>query len=93
MTGDGERSGETTLPPEHPVWGIDGKRYPGRYAPQEVRDYLFGRTHYLRHDDGLSVRQIVAALADEGHRRSVGWVAGILREPCVMCSGDADDTT
>lgn len=77
---------------EHPVHGIDGKRYPGRYAPKEVRDYLFGRAHYLRHEEGLSIRGIQAALSDEGYRRSVGWVAGILREPCVKCSGDQPAT-
>ena len=85
-------SGATQAPPEHPVVGIDGKRYPGRYAPQEIRDHLFGRAHYLRHEDGLSIRRIVAALADEGHRRSVGWVAGVLAEPCTHCSGVQSDT-
>ena len=83
-----ECSGGKNFPPEHPVVGLDGKRYP-RYDPQEVRDYIFGRSHWLRHEEGLSVRQIVRALADEGHRRSVGSVAAYLKAPCTKCSGEA----
>lgn len=74
-----------------PVRGIDGKMYP-RPADPEVRDYIFGRSHYLRHEEGLSVRQIVRALAEEGHRRSVGSVAAYLKDPCEWCSGDASES-
>ena len=74
------------------VTGIDGKDYPGRYAPKEVRDYVFGRAHYLKHEEGMSVRGIAAALADEGHKRSVGSVAAYLKEPCIHCSGGSHDS-
>lgn len=73
---------------EFHVTGSDGKRYPGRYLPKEDRDYLFGRSHYLKHDHGLSVRQIREQLLyDHGITRSVGSIAAYLARPCEECSG------
>ncbi|MEB8341798.1 hypothetical protein [Streptomyces endophyticus] len=51
------------------------------------REFLVTRVHYLRHVEGLSVRQILAALAEAHNvRRSVGWVAGALKDwECGRC--------
>jgi hypothetical protein len=79
----------------HDVLGADGKIYQRRPSTQEERDYLADRAHYLSHAENRSVRQIVAALLDEdGVRRSVGWVSGILRTwTCSKCSGATNEPT
>lgn len=71
------------------IHGLDGKHYP-RSVTSEIRNYVFGRSHWLRHEEGLSIRGIVATLAAEGHQRSVGSVAGYLKQPCIKCSGGAN---
>jgi len=71
--------------------GLDGKTYPSGPLSTEDRAFVVGRVHYLRHDESLSVRQIVRRLADEhGLRRSVGSVSAYLAEPCIHpdCSGE-----
>jgi hypothetical protein len=79
-------------PPGYVV-GLDGKIYPGTgLHSTRVSSYLFGRCHYERHDNGLSYRQIIATLADEGWRISVGTVAAYLKSECVACSGSANET-
>jgi hypothetical protein len=68
--------------------GLDGKIYPGvGLHSKRIREYLFGRCYYEHHDNRLSDRQIVAALAEEGWRVSVGTVAAYLKQECVKCSG------
>ncbi|MBI0294471.1 hypothetical protein JBE04_08245 [Streptomyces sp. PRKS01-29] len=67
------------------VLGLDGKTYPPRLSVDDRR-FLFGRVHYLSHDERLSVRQIIDRLiADHGVQRSVGWVSSTLRKPCTAC--------
>lgn len=71
------------------VRGLDGKTYPSYRWRGEDLAHVIGRCHYLAHDEGLSVRQIVARLAAEGITRSVGSVSEYLsRNHCVGCSGD-----
>ena len=75
--------------PEHRVLGCDGKWYPYHPLTGEDRSYLIGHAHFLKHAEGLSVRQIVAALAIEGIRRSVGSVSSYLTAyQCEDCSGE-----
>lgn len=76
------------------VRGLDGKTYPPSALCLADRSYLVGRAHYLAHDEGLSVRQIVARLElDHGVRRSVGSVSTWLRTwTCDLCSGGAKHT-
>lgn len=71
------------------ITGTDGKSYPDRWLDEESRSFLNGRVHHLKHAEGLSVRQILARLAEDHEvRRSVGWVAGVLKEwRCEHCSG------
>jgi hypothetical protein len=78
---------------EHRITGTDGKSSP-RFAPAEDRDYvsMSGQTHYLRHDEGMSVRQIVKTLQAEEVRRPVGSVAGYLKDPWEECSGVANES-
>jgi hypothetical protein len=76
------------------VFGLDGKKYPGpQYRTRRVREYLFGRCHYERHENGLSCRQIIAVLAEEGFRISVGTVSAYLRKECIECSGGPNADT
>ncbi len=81
----------TELPPLAPgrIVGRDGKKYPAAWMPAGDRRYLAGYVHHLAHVERRSVRQIVAAVRDEYDiRRSVGWVAGILKDwRCDHCSG------
>ena len=66
------------------VCGMDGKSYP--YPSQARRDHVNGRIHYLDHAENLSIRQIVATLAGEGFRVSVGTVHRTLSTwECVEC--------
>ena len=68
------------------IHGRDGKMYPRRPLPADDLAFLRGRAHYLRHDERLSVRQIVARFAAEnGVRRSVGSIAAYLAAPCIAC--------
>lgn len=75
------------------IRGMDGKTYPERRLDPETRRFLAAHVHSLSHG-GMSVRQVVSALAEEtGERRSVGWVAGILRDwRCEHCSGARFET-
>lgn len=77
-----------TTPQGH-IRGIDGKFYPP-LLPEDDRQWLMGRVHYLSHDDRLSIRQIQAAILQEnGVRRSVGWISGVLHGgfTCEACPG------
>ncbi|MFD8640816.1 hypothetical protein ACFV14_10960 [Streptomyces zaomyceticus] len=69
------------------VIGQDGKTYPPRRMSKLDREFLRGRVHCLSHDENLSVRQVVARLADDhGVQRSVGWVFDVLRNyRCTAC--------
>lgn len=71
------------------VLGLDGKSYPSNPLPSDDLDFVRGRVHYLHHDEGLSVRQIVARLEDDNNvKRSVGSVSAYLtRWLCAECSG------
>lgn len=71
------------------VLGTDGKTYPDRWLSADDRAFLTGRVHHLRHAEDLSVRQIIARIqTDHSVRRSVGWVAGVLKDwRCDHCSG------
>lgn len=70
------------------VLGMDGKTYPSRQLHRKGRDYLVGRAHWLAHADGLSIRQIMAVIAEEtGVQRSVGAIHSWLRWQCDHCSG------
>ena len=71
------------------VFGLDGKNYPSRPLSRGDRLRLIGRVHTLAHE-GLSVRQIVVRLGEEGVRRSVGSVSEYLTTyRCSDCSGGA----
>ncbi|MGV4890386.1 hypothetical protein ACSR0Z_27980 [Streptomyces viridosporus] len=76
------------------VLGVDGKSYPGQWLNLSDRTRLIGTVHQLSHDDGLSVRQIVARLAgDYGIRRSVGWTSEALRKwTCQRCPAGVQET-
>jgi predicted transcriptional regulator len=69
--------------------GQDGKTYPLRKpTDQELRYQLISRVHYLRHDEGLSIRGIVAKLrADHSDLApSVGTVSAWLKVfTCGQC--------
>ena len=70
------------------VAGEDGKTY--RIYSAEYRRYQVGRIHYLSHNEGLSVRKIVSALANEGHHVSVGKVHHCLTQwTCEGCSPES----
>lgn len=78
-------SGVKNLTPDLPdrVTGLDGKSYPAR---RRDRDSFAGHAHYMAHEEHLSVRGIVAAFAEVGHRVSVGAVHSWLTEwQCVAC--------
>lgn len=68
-------SDKRELPPS--VLGLDGKRYPRRR--RDVASFV-AAAHYMRHEQGLSVRGIVAGFSDLGYRVSVGsvhaWLTG-----------------
>ncbi len=81
----------TTRPVGH-VLGGDGKFYRARSLTNDDRGYIVGRVHYLAHDEGESVRGIVARLGAEGIRVSVGAVAGYLLWVCDHCSGVRNET-
>jgi len=69
------------------VMGLDGKTYPAKADPVR-RLQLIAVAHDLSHD-GKSIRQIVAALAERGIRRSVGTVSADLnRWTGDRCSGE-----
>jgi hypothetical protein len=71
-----------------PITGLDGKTYPGSPLTADERNYLIGRTHYLHHHDGLSIRKIAAVIeAEAGLRRSVGTISTYLKYECTLCSG------
>ncbi|MFH8369159.1 hypothetical protein [Streptomyces sp. NPDC018031] len=79
------RPARPRVPSPKDVLGMDGKTYPPRLSDDDRR-FLAGRVHCLRHDEGLSVRQIIDRLiADHGVQRSVGWVSSTLGKPCVAC--------
>jgi len=70
------------------VRGLDGKRYLGTPLSADRRVYLIGRAHYLKSQNGLSIREICKQIESEtGIRRSVGTVAGYLKYRCTNCSG------
>lgn len=72
------------------VLGIDGKVYPCRLSP-ELREYVFGRCHYLAHVEHMSIRRIREQLLyDHRIARSVGSIAADLKHPCEVCSGAAN---
>lgn len=72
--------------------GLDGKFYPGHPLPAAYRAQLVGFEHDLAHA-GKSVREIVAALAEKGIRRSVGTVhADLTTWKCATCSGATHHT-
>ena len=74
------------------VRGLDGKTYPSTPWSTNDRRQIVAFVHRRRHRYGESVRQIVAALADHGVRRSVGSVHGDLNDwVCPGCSGEALD--
>jgi hypothetical protein len=75
------------IPPGY-VLGADGKVYPYRPLTDEQRTAMVGRVHYMRHADHLSVRGIIARLAGEGFRASVGTVHTWLGWQCDRCSGE-----
>jgi hypothetical protein len=76
------------------VLGLDGKLYPRPRLGEHERDMLNGRVHYLSHAERLSVRAILAVLAEQHNiHRSVGWVVYVLKNwTCVACSGGANET-
>lgn len=76
------------------VLGTDGKTYPSRWYSAETREWLAGRVHYLSHDEGMSVRRIQAALAEQHDvRRSVGWISSVLTGMrCNHCSGESNES-
>jgi hypothetical protein len=76
----------SSLPPGYLV-GIDGRLHPARLHDANTRAYFHERCHQLRHDHGLTYRQIIAAFADEGLKISFGSVSNLLRRPCASCSG------
>ncbi|MER5259747.1 hypothetical protein [Streptomyces sp. NPDC002855] len=77
------------------ILGLDGKSYPGAWLSADDRTRLVGIAHRLSHEEGLSVRQIIARIADDyGIRRSVGWVSTALRTwKCSGCSGGPNART
>lgn len=76
------------------ILGLDGKSYPGVWLSTDDRTRLVGIVHALSHDNGLSVRQIIARIVDDYDiRRSVGWVSTALRTwTCPGCSGAQNET-
>lgn len=75
---------------EHLITGLDGKLYPRGPVDKDMRNRIVTQTHRLHHE-GKSVRQIVAALAEAGVRRSVGTVHSDLKNwRCATCSGVSD---
>lgn len=78
--------GRRVLPPGY-VIGADRKLYPYHPLDEATRGVIVGKVHRLSHA-GLSVRQIVARLAEDGFRVSVGTVHGWLKTwRCNDCSG------
>ncbi|MCC6619209.1 MAG: hypothetical protein IT341_09270 [Chloroflexi bacterium] len=68
------------------VTGLDGKHYPMRANEGFTLVELIGRCHTLAHDDALTIRQIVARLAEVGVHRSIGSVSNYLsRWACEAC--------
>jgi hypothetical protein len=66
----------------------DGKLYPaGGSLPWPERRIAIGQAHRLRCVEGLSYRQVVAALEDVGIRRSIRRVWLDIRDySCRSCS-------
>ena len=69
---------------------VDGKLYPPQWpnTPPEVTDRLRLHVHLLRCREGLSYRQVVAAMLERyGERRSLGQVwKDINGYECSRCS-------
>ena len=65
----------------------DGRRYPVTWTrPEAETDLLVDLVHRLRCQDGLSYRQIVAKLLEQGYRVSLGAVHGYHRRYwCEKC--------
>lgn len=73
------------------IFGLDGKWYPvNDLTPGDLAS-VRGRCHYLKHDEGKSVREIVQILETEHNvTRSVGSVHSYLTDwRCEKCSGAA----
>lgn len=68
----------------------DGRLYPPRWwdLPAETVERLAGIAHHLRCKEGLSYRQVVAAMLERyGERRSLGQVhKDVARYECAVCS-------
>ncbi|URM90390.1 hypothetical protein LUW75_10740 [Streptomyces sp. MRC013] len=73
---------------------MDGKSYPDRRLTPSDRTRLVSAVHRLKHLEGLSVREIVARLAEDyGIRRSVGWTSEALRKwTCPACPGGVQES-
>lgn len=69
---------------------VAGRLYPEQWpnTPPEVTERLRGHVHLLRCREGLSYRQVVAAMMERyGERRSLGQVwQDVARYECSHCS-------
>jgi len=74
------------------IRGRDGKLYPvGGHMPRAQRNRARWLAHRLRCQDGLSVRQVQAAMEQQGVRRSIGIIARDLRLfECPACAPQAE---
>jgi len=80
------RDAREAAPGPRIVMGLDGKRYPVN-LDNDWRTYLADRVHRLRCQDGMTYREIVAAVVADGEPISLGTVRKYLRRwECDVCS-------